>query len=190
MSSPKPKPPTTTRAASAGPVRRRTLSPEAYADQLQKIELRSVLLESLESRVNWAAMPDPGAGIPYTFGIEPEVMPYVPDNRAQPVGCDFTLTSKKGPSIFVQIKARYRLEFGSPESFTPGFFHIFGASSIPGIVWPYLRELSANVVARMGLPPLVLPALVTVPAPGQSPAPEKPRKPRRSAARGKPAKKK
>lgn len=152
-------------------------SPEVYSEQLQKVELRSVLLESLTTRVNRKSMPAAAKGIPYTFGLNHEALSYLADDHVQPVSCVFTLTSKTGRSVFVEIKARYRIEFGCPEPFKAGFFQIFSSSSIPHIVWPYARELAASVVARMGLPPLTLPALITVPAPGQSPTRGKTRKP-------------
>jgi hypothetical protein len=132
-----------------------------------------VALERLEATVNWGAEPKTEGALPLALHQKCAPQLYQAKRQVQPVACDFEFVSKTGNRVFLKIAVRYRLDFRSPQPFDQGFFEIFRAMSAPGIAWPYLRELTSGLMARMGLPPLTLPLRVTLPVstePAQAPA--------------------
>lgn len=63
---------------------------------------------------------------------------------------------------FVEVKIGYRLDYEVKKKvkFDEEFIEIFKVNGVPLHSWPYMRELLASTLMRMGLPPFFLPLAI------------------------------
>ena len=64
-------------------------------------------------------------------------------------------------SKVANISITFGLEFKSEQTMSEGLFTVFQDVNLPVNTWPYLRAFLADVLGRMGWPPLTLPAFKT-----------------------------
>lgn len=57
----------------------------------------------------------------------------------------------------VEMGCEFEIGLRVGREMTAAYFEVFSKVSLPVSTWPYLREYTQSVVARMGLPPIVLP---------------------------------
>lgn len=129
------------------------ISHEEYNRILSEIELRDMRLERLET---WQDVDTPpGAGLRVQIESEEEKL----GGEGLSVSVTYRLKALRGRRQAIRIWVTYRLDFTATEAVTDDFFEVFRRTSLPGIVWPFVREVTQTISARMGLPPLTLPLL-------------------------------
>lgn len=69
----------------------------------------------------------------------------------------FSLEGKRDEQDILNIKAKYRLIFFTPEPIPQGFFEVFQEINLRLTTMPYFRELVSSTMSRMMLPVLTLP---------------------------------
>lgn len=95
---------------------------------------------------------------------------YMEEARALSCGVRLTLalerSSGEGPEI-VEVFAEYSVGYRLREDTecTDDIAHMFAGKNALFNVWPFFRELAFSLVARMGMPPLVLPLFRMPPHP-------------------------
>ena len=73
----------------------------------------------------------------------------------------YDVTIKVTDSKVVSISVTFGLEFKSEQAMSEELFTVFQDVNLPVNTWPYLRAFLADVLGRMGWPPLTLPAFKT-----------------------------
>ena len=134
------------------------LSLDDYQSLLKSIELEDISLRNLTLKTD-----DEQFGKEYKLSIKPKAS-HEMDGDAITFYYKFTLMAKapekEKPAI--RIVPEYKITYtkNSKTPVDPEFFEIFPEASLKFIIWPYFRELVQNTIARMNLPPLVLPTIM------------------------------
>lgn len=134
-----------------------SVSSEEFNRLVRQVRLFGIALDSLNAQVDRdlaEVNPELGLRIQREWMID-EVTPL----GAQIVA-EFDVTGLAGKTPVVKVKASYRLFIGAGEMLPDAFFtHYMRSADMQ--VWPYLRELTSSLTARMSAPVMVLPPLLT-----------------------------
>lgn len=69
----------------------------------------------------------------------------------------YSLKGQRGSEVLLEVEAKYRLIFDTPEFVPKGFFEIYSDPNLRITTMPYFRELVTSLTGRMEIPTLTLP---------------------------------
>ncbi|NMC42382.1 MAG: hypothetical protein GYA46_00540 [candidate division Zixibacteria bacterium] len=138
------------------------ISKEKYGELLRCIDLHDIYLTDAKMSANRDALLA-GANVALSFKEEIKLAHTSQDSAR--VFVDYSFRGKSGNRIVISIFVRFTVVFQlkSDSPFPVEFFDVYNKSSLPFQTFPYFREFVQSTVARMGLPPLVLPLRKSIP---------------------------
>ena len=133
------------------------LVPDDYLTELKRSELNGIKLTSLDVR---------GPSSVFNIGdgqmrLKITRVAYMGANESSysALANEYIVEGFYGRKNVLRIKATFELILGSDSILSKEFLLIYSRNSADMQAWPYLRELTQSLTARMALPVLVLPLL-------------------------------
>jgi len=129
------------------------LSPKEYQAILKNVELRSIILKRLETKIDT------------DISFERLDIDFVEDASYKKKDDEIIILhefSVIGYELMdakhvIDLSGDFQLTFSGDEHFNDDFFKIYKKFNLPIITMPYFRELITTMTSRMGIPPIVLP---------------------------------
>ena len=144
---------------------KKQLDPKEYNQILRGVKLTDIRLINCSAAANKENPKEMAAE------FELQEMRFSIQNKNSTVYADLRFQAKEESEDepVVTINARFSLSFNSDEELTSEFMEIFTKVTVPITIWPYCRELVANILPRMGFPPAPAPLLINLPKGKKSP---------------------
>lgn len=131
-----------------------TPSPEDYAAFVGQIELTEIWLRSLKvENPHGAATPDRAS-----IQVDDDASWEETEQGFRALQ-HYHLRFQTPNALLAEIEATFGLEFVSTNPMTEPFFSVFRDINLPVNSWPYLRELVATTMGRMGWVAATLPTI-------------------------------
>lgn len=154
-----------------------TPSPEDYATFVGQVELTGIWLRSLKvDNLHGAETLDRAS-----IQVDDDASWEATDEGFRALQC-YRLRFQSPDTLLAEIEAVFGLDFASSEAMSEPVFSIFRDINLPVNSWPYLRELVATTMGRMGWVATTLPTLkvgTRTPARSDAKAPAKAKSRRR-----------
>jgi len=128
------------------------MSSEKYSELLKCVDLHDIYLRSSKVDVNKVAFRDK-AELQYK---EDAKLIELQDTFAR-IEVNYLLKAKSKRRNVFEISVRFCVDFETKRDIPTEFFDIYNETSLPLQTFPYFREFVQSTVARMGLPPLIIP---------------------------------
>jgi preprotein translocase subunit SecB len=132
--------------------KKREISPAEYNRYLENINLLDIYLVDSKLKANKNNFGEKGQ-----LRLEEESKIVEKTDTFVKIADTYKLKAKSGKKIIFSIDVVYHVSFGTSEDIPLEFFDIFNSMNLPVHTFPYLREFVHSMVAKMGLPSLVLP---------------------------------
>jgi preprotein translocase subunit SecB len=129
-----------------------TMTAKEFNDLLHCLELQEIYL----LKANVSASRDTFAGKAILKFNENAKLTDRTDDRAR-IDVEYLLTGRCGARNVLRIATTFVVNFRLNTQFPEEFFDIYIKSSLPLQTYPYFREFVQSIVARAGLPILVIP---------------------------------
>lgn len=131
------------------------LEPAEYRRILEALHLRSVELAGCKMERPLQVLPE-RATIKAEYREEARLLEAGPGNVRMEMA--YTLWGRLDDSaVVLELQATYRLLYASEVELSAAWFDIFKDVNLPGLTWPFLRELVHSMTSRTILPPFTLP---------------------------------
>ncbi len=143
-----------------------SISREDYAAFIRQIELASIWLKDLKvTNHNGPTTPEQGSlGFQHSANWE-----------LSPGGfrsfCTYLVRLESSDALYLGMDVTFGLDFVSKKEMNDDVFSLFQDVNLPVNTWPYLREIVANVMGRLGWASFTLPTFKVGTVPSTRPNP-------------------
>ncbi len=134
------------------------ITPKEYQSILQGLEFVNASLVSLKYESKPGNLEKP-----VKIGLSTKTEIKNKANDKVVLSINFKLTGKSENRTVMAISGEYFLDYISKKEFTAEFLEVYNDISLKVLIWPYLRELFANITQRSNIAPFVLPLLKFMP---------------------------
>jgi len=143
-----------------------SVSPQDYAAFIRQIELASIWLKGLKvTNHNGPTTPEQGS-----LGFQRDA-----NWESSPGGfrssCTYLVRLESADALHLEMDVTFGLDFISKKDMNDDIFSLFQDVNLPVNTWPYLREIVANVMGRLGWAPFTLPTYKVGTTPSARPNP-------------------